>query len=103
MPVGADQPAGEVAVRLSHHSGRSGSARQQGARSQSATPQITDTLRQQQEAPLIQPFLQGLQQKAKIAVQRSAVRGPLPVAAAADRGAAAPAAVRRRPARNEVA
>ncbi len=32
----------------------------------SATPQITDILRQQQEAPLIQPFLQGLQQKADI-------------------------------------
>jgi foldase protein PrsA len=35
---------------------------------QSATPQIMDTLRQQQEAPLIQPFLQGLQQKATIQV-----------------------------------
>jgi foldase protein PrsA len=34
----------------------------------SATPQITDTLRQQQEAPLIQPFLQSLQQKATIVV-----------------------------------
>lgn len=34
----------------------------------SATPQILDTLRQQQEAPLIQPFLQGLQQKAAITV-----------------------------------
>ncbi len=32
----------------------------------SATPQIMDVLRQQQEAPLIQPFLQGLQQKADI-------------------------------------
>ncbi|HEV3092323.1 MAG TPA: peptidylprolyl isomerase [Candidatus Cybelea sp.] len=32
----------------------------------SATPQITEILRQQQEAPLIQPFLQGLQQKADI-------------------------------------
>jgi foldase protein PrsA len=32
----------------------------------SATPQIIDQLRQQQEAPLIQPFLQGLQQKAVI-------------------------------------
>jgi foldase protein PrsA len=32
----------------------------------SATPQITEVLRQQQEAPLIQPFLQGLQQKAVI-------------------------------------
>ncbi|HVN70232.1 MAG TPA: peptidylprolyl isomerase [Candidatus Binatia bacterium] len=34
----------------------------------SATDQITETLRQQQEAPLIQPFLQGLQQKATIVV-----------------------------------
>ena len=34
----------------------------------SATPQITETLRQQQEAPLTQPFLQGLQQKADIKV-----------------------------------
>ncbi|MBV9719526.1 MAG: peptidylprolyl isomerase [Candidatus Eremiobacteraeota bacterium] len=34
----------------------------------SVTPQIVDTLRQQQEAPLIQPFLQGLQQKADIKV-----------------------------------
>jgi foldase protein PrsA len=34
----------------------------------SATAQITDTLRQQQEAPLTQPFLQGLQQKADIKV-----------------------------------
>jgi foldase protein PrsA len=32
----------------------------------SATPQIVEVLRQQQEAPLIQPFLQGLQQKADI-------------------------------------
>jgi foldase protein PrsA len=32
----------------------------------SATPQIVDQLRQQQEAPLIQPFLQSLQQKAVI-------------------------------------
>lgn len=34
----------------------------------SATPRITDMLRQQQEAPLIQPFLQGLQQAAQIQV-----------------------------------
>ena len=34
----------------------------------SATPHITDMLRQQQEAPLIQPFLQGLQQSAQIQV-----------------------------------
>jgi foldase protein PrsA len=32
------------------------------------TQRITDMLRQQQEAPLIQPFLQGLQQKATITV-----------------------------------
>jgi foldase protein PrsA len=34
----------------------------------SATPRITDMLRQQQEAPLIQPFLQGLQQSASIQI-----------------------------------
>jgi foldase protein PrsA len=33
-----------------------------------STPRITEMLRQQQEAPLIQPFLQGLQQKATITV-----------------------------------
>lgn len=33
-----------------------------------STQRITDMLRQQQEAPLIQPFLQGLQQKATIVV-----------------------------------
>ncbi len=33
-----------------------------------STQRITDMLRQQQEAPLIQPFLQGLQQKADIKV-----------------------------------
>jgi foldase protein PrsA len=33
-----------------------------------STPRITELLRQQQEAPLIQPFLQGLQQKAVITV-----------------------------------
>ncbi len=33
-----------------------------------STPRITEMLRQQQEAPLIQPFLQGLQQSAKIEV-----------------------------------
>jgi foldase protein PrsA len=33
-----------------------------------STDRITTTLRQQQEAPLIQPFLQGLQQKATIVV-----------------------------------
>jgi foldase protein PrsA len=34
----------------------------------SATPRIEETLRQQQEAPLIQPFLQNLQAKAQIQV-----------------------------------
>jgi foldase protein PrsA len=56
----------------------------------SATPQITETLRQQQEAPLIQPFLQGLQQKATIVVNDPQFAGvfttPPPAA-----GAAAPA------------
>ncbi len=51
----------------------------------SATPQITDTLRQQQEAPLIQPFLQGLQQKATIVVTDPQFQGlfatPPPAAA----------------------
>ncbi len=51
----------------------------------SATPQITDALRQQQEAPLIQPFLQGLQQKATIVVNDPQFAGlyPTPAAAAA--------------------
>lgn len=57
----------------------------------SATQQITDTLRQQQEAPLIQPFLQGLQQKANIVVNDPQFAGvfatPPPPA-----GAAPPAA-----------
>jgi foldase protein PrsA len=52
---------------------------------ESATPQITDTLRQQQEAPLIQPFLQGLQQKANIVVNDQQFAGlfatPPPAAA----------------------
>jgi foldase protein PrsA len=63
----------------------------------SATPQITDTLRQQQEAPLIQPFLQGLQQKADIKVNNPTFAGlfatPMPpggMGAAA--GSAAPSA-----------
>lgn len=53
----------------------------------SATPQITDTLRQQQEAPLIQPFLQGLQQKADIKVNNPQFAGlfpsPMPMASSA--------------------
>ncbi len=44
----------------------------------SATPQIVDTLRQQQEAPLIQPFLQGLQQKATIVVNDPQFAGLFP-------------------------
>jgi foldase protein PrsA len=44
----------------------------------SATPQILDTLRQQQEAPLIQPFLQGLQQKATIVVNDPQFAGLFP-------------------------
>jgi len=51
-----------------------------------ATPQILQTLRQQQEAPLIQPFLQGLQQKATIVVNDPQFAGlfatPPPPAAA---------------------
>jgi foldase protein PrsA len=44
----------------------------------SATTQITDTLRQQQEAPLIQPFLQGLQQKADIKINNPTFAGLFP-------------------------
>jgi len=44
----------------------------------SATAQITDTLRQQQEAPLIQPFLQGLQQKADIKITNPNFAGLFP-------------------------
>jgi foldase protein PrsA len=44
----------------------------------SARAQITDTLRQQQEAPLIQPFLQGLQQKADIKVNNPNFAGLFP-------------------------
>ncbi len=65
----------------------------------SATPQIVETLRQQQEAPLIQPFLQGLQQKATIVVNDRQFAGlfatpaPPPAAAApAASAAASPAA-----------
>lgn len=46
----------------------------------SATPQITDTLRQQAEAPLIQPFLQQLQQKATIQVNDPQFAGLFPPA-----------------------
>jgi foldase protein PrsA len=64
----------------------------------SAQSQILDTLRQQQEAPLIQPFLQGLQQKATIVVNDPQFAGvfttpPPPPApnAAASAAASAPA------------
>jgi foldase protein PrsA len=66
----------------------------------SATPQITNTLRQQQEAPLIQPFLQGLQQKADIKTsnpnfaglfQPPAAPGAPAASNAATPGASAPA------------
>jgi foldase protein PrsA len=64
-----------------------------------ATPQITDTLRQQQEAPLIQPFLQGLQQKATIVVYDPQFAGlfatpqpPIPATPPASAAAASPAA-----------
>jgi foldase protein PrsA len=56
---------------------------------------IADMLRQQQESPLIQPFLMGLQQKATINVTdpRYAAAFPSPAAApAAEATAAAPAA-----------
>ncbi|MBV9332633.1 MAG: peptidylprolyl isomerase [Candidatus Eremiobacteraeota bacterium] len=64
-----------------------------------ATPQITDTLRQQQEAPLIQPFIQGLQQKANIVVNdqqfatlfATPVPPPPPAAAPAGNAAGSPA------------
>jgi foldase protein PrsA len=65
----------------------------------SAEPQIIDTLRQQQVAPLIQPFLQGLQQKATIVVNDQQFAGlfatpppPPPPAASAPPSSAAPAA-----------
>jgi foldase protein PrsA len=63
----------------------------------SATPQITETLRQQQESPLIQPFLQGLQQKADIKSSNpnfaSLFAPPVPPGAApAASAAASPAA-----------
>ncbi|MBV8354670.1 MAG: peptidylprolyl isomerase [Candidatus Eremiobacteraeota bacterium] len=60
-----------------------------------STPRIEEMLRQQQEAPLIQPFLQGLQQKATITVNdpRFADLFPSPPPGAAPAAtAAAPAA-----------
>jgi parvulin-like peptidyl-prolyl isomerase len=64
-----------------------------------ATPQILLGLRQQQEAPLMQPFLAGLQQKADIKVNDPALAGvfatPAPAgnaaAGAASSSAASPA------------
>ncbi|MEO6836031.1 MAG: peptidylprolyl isomerase [Candidatus Tumulicola sp.] len=60
-----------------------------------STDKITATLRQQQEAPLIQPFLQGLQQKAKIQVLdprfADLFPSPPPAAAPAAPAAASPA------------
>ncbi|HEY2475424.1 MAG TPA: peptidylprolyl isomerase [Candidatus Cybelea sp.] len=63
----------------------------------SATPQITDILRQQQEAPLIQPFLQGLQQKATISSTNPNFAGLFP-APAANAAAGSPAAAAGSPA-----
>ncbi len=59
---------------------------------ENSTPRITEMLRQQQEAPLIQPFLQGLQQSAKIEVQdpRFADLFPSPPPSAAMPSAAEP-------------
>jgi foldase protein PrsA len=58
-----------------------------------STPRITEMLRQQQEAPLIQPFLQGLQQKATITVNdpRFADLFPSPMPAMPAPATAAPA------------
>jgi foldase protein PrsA len=69
----------------------------------SATSQITDTLRQQQEAPLIQPFLAGLQQKATIVVNDPQFEGlfppqPAPPAAASAAPSAAASAAASAPA-----
>ncbi|HLY03712.1 MAG TPA: peptidylprolyl isomerase [Candidatus Cybelea sp.] len=57
----------------------------------SATGQITDTLRQQQEAPLIQPFLQGLQQKADIKILNPNFAGLFPTPTPASAMSAPPA------------
>jgi foldase protein PrsA len=51
--------------------------------------QIATTLRQQQEAPLVQPFIQGLLQKANIQVSDPRFQGMFPTAAPG--GSAAPA------------
>ena len=44
----------------------------------SATPQIVEALNQQQEAPLIQPFLQSLQSKATVVTTNPAYAGLFP-------------------------
>lgn len=57
-----------------------------------STERITEMLRQQQEAPLIQPFLQGLQQKATITTDpRFQDLFPSPAPAAAESAAPSPA------------
>ena len=60
----------------------------------SATPQIVQALTQEQEAPLIQPFLQNLQAKATVVTTNPAYAGlfptPLPSAAATTAPASAP-------------
>ena len=59
----------------------------------SATPQITQLLIQQQEAPLIQPFLQNLQAKATIVTTNPDFAGLFPPPAAAEASpSAAPSA-----------
>ena len=64
----------------------------------SATPQIVETLTQQQEAPLIQPFLQNLQSKATVQTTNPAFANlfptpaPTPAASAATASAAPSAA-----------
>ena len=62
-----DQRTGQIAVRLSHHSGGSRTPGQT-ATLANAKDKIADMLRQQQEAPLIQPFLTDLQSKANIQI-----------------------------------
>lgn len=59
-----------------------------------STPQIVQTLTQQQEAPLIQPFLQNLQSKATVVTTNPAFAGlfPTPMPTAAASAAAASAA-----------
>lgn len=60
----------------------------------SATPQIVQALNQEQEAPLIQPFLQSLQAKATVVTTNPAYAGlfpsPMPSAAATTAPASAP-------------